>query len=210
MRLGFGATRIGPFVLPELFGGPGALVYALCSASLRPVGCVLLLEPSVLPFPVGRAGLLARRAPRALGLHRVLRRPGGVRVLLGGLPRAGGAMVPLSLCLLVHVLQGPAGARLCLPGAGRALGHLGPVFRAFLGTGGFGVPPAGLPAVGTGAGGGLVGLVSVLLSSRPVRLPGALLSHRPPPARPQEVTDLGGRRGHFRGREVNGGWGSWR
>lgn len=196
--LGFWAILISPFILFVAFCGPGVLV-----SSLWPAGCVLLRQPPVLPFPVGRAWLLTGRSPRALGLHCVLWRPRRVRFLLGGLPQVRGVMVSLSLCLLVHILRGSAIALLCFPWAGRAPRQLRPVFRGFLGTGGFGVAPARLSGVGAGAG-ALMGLLRVLLSSCP-----DMLLCQCSTARPQEIAGgghFGWRRGHFRGREVNRGW----
>lgn len=212
---------LSPFVLLVAFTDPQAFVSALCSPSLLPVGCILLLVPPVLPFSIGHARLLTCWTPRALGLHRVLQRHSRVMFLLGALPWTRGAVVPLPLGfpLFAHILQGSAVASLCFSGARWALYLICPAFSGFLGTSRLGVTPACFSGLGAWAGGTLMVVMRELLSSWSVSLPTVLLASargpRCPGIPPGELVRgccFGWRwgRGQFRGREGDRGWRGWR
>lgn len=148
---------LGPFVLLVAFAGGPAFLSAICAPPLLQVGLVLFLVPPVSPFCVGRAGLLARWTPWALGLH----------LVLGVFPRAGGAVVPLSLGppLFAHILLGSPVPSLCFSRAGGALRMIRPALSGFHGTRRLGVAPACFSGLGAWAGGTPLVLVRELLSS---------------------------------------------
>lgn len=154
---------LGSSVLLVAIGGVSALRRLLLE------GPLLVLEP---PLVEGRAGLLAGRTPGALGR---------LRLVLGALPGAGGAPLPLALssALSAHVLLGSPVPSLRFPGAGRALGVLRPAaLGGFHGTSGLGVAPAWLSALCARAAGAPLVLLGELLPSGSVGLPAAALVAR--------------------------------
>lgn len=200
---------LSPFVLLVTFTGCPAFVSAICGSPLLHVGLVLILVPPVSPFRVGRAGLLARWTPWALGLH----------LVLGALPRAGGAVVPLSLGppLFAHILLGSPVSSLCFSRAGGALRLICPALSGFHGTRRLGVAPACFSGLGAWAGGTPLVLVRELLSSWSVSLPAMLITgtRRPrctgiPPGEPFGGCCLWWRGRLLRGWEGDWGWRGWR
>lgn len=168
LGVGFVGCHLGlisPGVIVPSSSRP-TFVSTVCSPSILPVCCILLLVLPLFPLPIRDAGLLSDRMPGVLRFLHVPQRSSRVLFPVRVVPRAGGVVVSLSMCfpLLVYFFPGSAMALLCSFGALGMLHRIHPTFCGSFGTSRLGVNPTCFPGLTAGAGGVLVVMVRKLLS----------------------------------------------